>query len=193
MGRVSTAFKAFFKSLFDAATASRVQEALRTPDLASSSPAKSLPSPPMKPASAIERKPAQSDAVTLLATLQREARLIDFLQEDLSGYSDEQVGSAVRDIHRETANVLNRFFAIRSIFSDEEGATVNVPEGFDAARYRLTGNVSGEPPWSGTLRHHGWEVTQCELPAFSGSESAAKTIAPAEIEIAKKSSVNARP
>ena len=79
--------------------------------------------------------------------------------------------------------MINRFFAIRPILNEEEGAGVNVPAGFDAARYRLTGKLTGEAPFHGTLRHHGWEATQFELPAFTGSESAARTIAPAEVEI----------
>src|SRR5262249_29797943 len=123
-------------------------------------------------------RPKQSEAVTLLATLQREARLVDFLKEELTEYSDEQVGAAVREIHRESGAVLNRLFAIRPILNDPEGAAVSVPAGFDAARYRLTGKVVGEAPYQGTLCHHGWEVTRCEIPEFVGGESAAMTISP---------------
>src|SRR5207253_6846543 len=36
-------------------------------------------------------------AVQLLAILQREGRLLDFLQEDVDGYADAQIGAAVRD------------------------------------------------------------------------------------------------
>ena len=178
MGRISTAFLAFFKSLFDAEIASRVQEALRPPK------SEPLALPESKPAPVVEpKKSLQCDAITLLATLQREARLVDFLKEDLSGYSDEQVGAAVREIHRESIRVLDRFFKIRSILTEQEGESVNVPAGFDPGRYRLTGHLAGTAPFKGTLRHHGWEATQIELPAFSGSESAARTIAPAEVEI----------
>lgn len=179
MGRVSTAFRAFFRSLFNAETALRVEEALRD-SAQETAQVQALPSPASP---VIERKPLQSDAIALLAALQREARLVDFLKEDLAGYSDEQVGAAVREIHRDSAGVLDRFFAVRAIINEEEGNQVDVPAGFDAGRYRLTGKLSGSAPFRGTLRHHGWEVTQCELPAFSGSESAAKTIAPAEVEV----------
>ena len=34
-----------------------------------------------------------------LAILQRDSRLIDFLQEDIAAYSDDQIGAAVREIH----------------------------------------------------------------------------------------------
>ena len=181
MGRVSTAFRAFFRSLFDATTATRVEEALR--DSPALTPPAGLPAPSFPTVPPVKKLSLQSEAITLLATLQREARLVDFVKEDLSGYSDEQVGAAVREIHRESARVLDRFFGIRSILSDEEGAAVEVPAGCDTGRYRLTGKLSGTAPFRGTLRHHGWEATQCELPVFSGSEVAAKTIAPAEVEV----------
>ena len=187
MGRVFTAFRAFLGSLFNGDTALRVGQALSATGLPAPAPSVAPSAPEPKPVE-IKRpepkKPTQSEAITLLATLQREARLIDFLKEDLSGYADEQVGAAVRAIHRDSAKVLDRFFGLKAVVEDEEGAKVNVPAGFDAARYRLTGKVTGEPPFAGTLQHHGWEATKCELPQFTGSDSAAKTIAPAEIELA---------
>ena len=186
MGRVSTAFRAFFGSLFNADTASRVSQALSAKGLPAPVPVATPPAPEPKPVEFKKpepKKPTQSEAITLLATLQREARLVDFLKEDLSGYADEQVGAAVRVIQRDSAKVLDRFFALQPVVADEEGAKVNVPTGFDAARYRLTGKVTGAPPFAGTLQHHGWEATKCELPQFTGSDSAAKTVAPAEVEV----------
>ena len=183
MGRILTAFRAFFGTLFNREMASKVRDAMSLPGLVLEE-ARTQPAPtPVQLPRPIERKPAQSEAITLLATLQREARLVDFLKEDLSNYSDEQVGAAVREIHRDSKSVLDRFFAIKSIRDDEEGASIEVPAGFDAGRYRLTGKLTGAAPFHGTLRHHGWEATRCDLPAFTGSESAAKTIAPAEVEV----------
>ncbi len=186
MGRVSTAFRAFFGSLFNGDTASRVSVALLAKGLPTpvSTVAQPAPEPmPVATKKAEPKKPTQSEAITLLATLQREARLIDFLKEDLSGYADEQVGAAVRAIQRDSAKVLDRFFALQPVVADEEGAKITVPVGFDAARYRLTGKVTGDAPFAGTLQHHGWEATKCELPQFTGSDSAAKTVAPAEVEV----------
>ena len=186
MGRVSTAFRAFFGSLFNGDTAARVSVALLAKGLPTPAPIAPPSAPEPKPAEikkAEPKKPTQSEAITLLATLQREARLIDFLKEDLSGYADEQVGAAVRAIQRDSAKVLDRFFALQPVVSDEEGAKVSLPAGFDAARYRLTGKVTGNAPFAGTLQHHGWEATKCELPQFTGSDSAAKTVAPAEVEV----------
>jgi hypothetical protein len=129
-------------------------------------------------------KPARSDAVTLLATLQREARFIDFIKEPLEGYSDAQIGAAVRDVHRDCAKVLDRLFAIRAMDNQEEGSTLEVPAGFDAGRYRLTGNVAGNPPFRGRLAHHGWEAGEVQLPEWSGTSQSARVIAPIEVELA---------
>ncbi len=182
MGRILTAFRVFFAALFSGAVATRLQQALTESELPAT---KIQPAAPQAIATSIPapRPSKQNAAVTLLATLQREARLVDFIQEDLSGYSDDQVGAAVREIHRESGAVLKRLFEISPILTDAEGATVAVPAGFDAARYRLTGTLIGNAPFQGTLRHHGWEITRCEIPEFIGGDSAATTIMPAEVEV----------
>lgn len=135
---------------------------------------------PQKPPEAPKRPP-RSEALTLLATLQREARLIDFLKESIGEYSDAQIGAAVRDIHRDSANVLERLFKIQPIENEEEGAEVRVPA--EADRFRLIGTVRGEPPHRGRLVHHGWEAAKCEVPEWSGTAAASKVIAPAEVEL----------
>ena len=129
-------------------------------------------------------KPVRSDAITLLATLQREARFVDFIKEPLDGYTDAQIGAAARDVHHDCAKVLDRLFAIQSIVAEEEGSPVEVPVGFDAGRYRLTGNVVGDPPFRGSLAHHGWEAAQVQLPAWSGTPLSARVVAPVEVELA---------
>ncbi len=158
----------------------------RTTPAASPSPA----APPKTPTRGEQIAPpaapkasVRNDAITLLAVLQREARLVDFLQESLAGYSDAQIGAAVRDIHRDCRAVLDRLFAPRPAVKDAEGAEVEIPSGFDPARWRLTGNVSGQPPFRGRVVHPGWEATTCELPTWSGAATAAKIIAPAEVEV----------
>jgi hypothetical protein len=125
----------------------------------------------------------RSEALTLLATLQREARLIDFIKEDLSAYDDAQIGAAVRDIHRDCAVVLERLFALRPLHDQEEGARVEIPAGFHPGRIKLTGRVSGQPPFRGIVTHQGWEATRCSLPEWSGEGEAARVIAPAEVEM----------
>lgn len=181
MGRIGLAFRVFFRVLFDRDVAGRVAGALNPPAAAPvPTPAPIAPVPERRPE---PRKPVQSEAVTLLATLQREARLVDFLEEDISHYTDDQIGAAVRSIHEDARRALQRMFALQPVLTDEEGARVQVPAGFDAARYRLTGKVVGEAPYHGTLRHHGWQATRCDLPQFTGTESAARTVAPAEVEV----------
>ena len=180
MGRLIAAFSIFFRTLFDFRTAEQVQALLKGLPAPAAEPvaAPSVPKTPPPPA-----RPVVSDALLLLAALQREARLVDFLQEDLSEYADEQVGAAVREIHRDSGKVLKRMFGIRPILTDEEGALVTVPAEFDAARFRLTGKFTGVGPYTGRLRHHGWEATHIDVPVFTGSETAARAVAAAEIEV----------
>ncbi len=140
------------------------------------------PIPKIKPAPA-PPAPTRNDAITLLATLQREARFVDIVKEPLADYSDVQVGAAARDVLRDCGAVLDRLFGVQAIVAKEEGTEIDVPAGFDAGRYRVTGNVSGEAPYSGPLVHHGWEAKRCELPKWSGSKDAAMVIAPAELEV----------
>jgi hypothetical protein len=175
MRRIWIALRVFFSTLFHADVAAEVQRVLGR-----SGPA-AQPEPRQEPTK--PRPAVQSEAVTLLATLQREARFVDFIKEPLGEYSDAQIGAAARDFHRDCGAVLERMFAIRPINQDPEGSETEVPAGFDAARYRLTGGVSGQPPFCGHLRHHGWEATRCELPVFSGSSAAGRTVAPVEVEV----------
>jgi len=143
--------------------------------------ARARPAPPVAPAAVAA--PARSEALSLLAVLQQEARLVDFLKEPLDGYTDVQIGAAVRDVHRDGAAALERLFAIRPLRREAEGSDVTVPAGFDAGAVRLTGRVTGAPPYRGTLRHPGWTTTKAELPRWTGDAAAARVIAPAEVEI----------
>jgi hypothetical protein len=186
MGRLGLSFKAFFRILSDGAFAEGVQrlaEGRALPEAPAKTVPAAAPVPARAPAAAAAR-PARSEALTLLAVLQREARLVDFLKEDIGAYSNEQVGAAVRDVHRDAAGVLDRLFALAPVMAESEGAGVQVPGGGgDAARVRLVGNVAGQPPYRGTLRHAGWEATKVQLPDWSGAESSARVVAPAEVEL----------
>ena len=99
----------------------------------------------------------------LLALLQREGRLLDFLLEDISGYQDAQIGAAVRDIHRNCQKTIKEHLTLAPIIPGQEGERATVPAGFDPSAIRLTGNVTGQPPFSGTLQHHGWRVSSMRL------------------------------
>ncbi len=168
MSTLGLAFRTFFRLFGDAEFAERVK-ALFTEE-----------TPPAEAGKIAEKRSA---AVTLLATLQREARLLDFVMEPLDDYGDAQVGAAARDVHRDLGTVVKRIFAPEPLSKAEEGSGVRVPSGFDPARFRLTGEVAGDPPFEGTLRHHGWKAQQCEMPAWTGGADSALVVAPSEVEV----------
>lgn len=121
-------------------------------------------------------------AVQMLAIFQREARLIDFLCEDIRPYSDAQVGAAVRTLHEGCRKVLDRYLHLEPIISSPEGSSVTVEADSDPSSIKLIGNVTGKPPLRGTLRHKGWRAVKIELPALP--ESGDRTVvAAAEVEI----------
>jgi len=179
MRRIWLAIRVFFLVLFRREVAGMVQAVLeRSAARAEVPPAPTETTPPVPPKTA-----QRSEAVTLLATLQREARFVDFVEEPLDGYTDAQVGAAARDIHRNCGAVLRRLFAPKPLLNETEGADIEVPPGFDPGRYRLVGQVTGEPPFRGRLAHPGWEAAKCEVPSWTGGRSAARVIAPAEVEL----------
>ena len=176
---LGVALRAFFAALFSRETADRVAAALD----GSAVPAAVAETPQPEPAPPQQIKPARSEAITLLAALQREARLVDFMMESLDGFSDAQIGAVARDVHRDCGAVLQRMFALRPLVEAEDGSTVEAPDPLDAARWRLSGNVSGPPPHRGALAHHGWLAAVCELPTWTGDEASALVVAPAEVEV----------
>jgi hypothetical protein len=187
MGRFGLAFKTFFRVLSDDSFAEGTRALIEGRSFAAPGPAPApgpttakAASPAVAPAPSA---PTRSEALTLLSVLQREARLVDFLKENIAPYSNEQIGAAVRDVHRDAAASLERMFALKSVRSEAEGASVEVPAGADAARVRLIGNVAGNPPFRGTLRHAGWEATKIQLPEWTGGDASARVVAPAEVEL----------
>jgi hypothetical protein len=132
--------------------------------------------------SAQAAKPTRSEAITLLATLQREARFVDLVQESLTDYSDAQVGAAARDVLRDCQAVLDRFFDLQPVVDQPEGTSVEIPAGQAAGRYRMTGTDQAGSLGQTSVVHHGWEAQKCELPQWSGSKELALVIAPAELE-----------
>ena len=121
-------------------------------------------------------------ALRLLASLQEDGRLVDFLTEEIASYSDEQIGAATRGIHGACAKALRACVTLEPVLSGREDDAITVPAGFDPASIRLTGAVHGDPPFTGTLRHAGWRAAGVSIPARSGLDP--KIIAPAEVEIA---------
>ncbi len=130
----------------------------------------------------LTRAPAGPD-LRVLAVLQRDGRLVDFLQEDIDAFADAQIGAAVRDIHRGCRKALRDYLTVTPILAGSEGSDVTIAPDFDPATVLLTGNVQGSPPFRGVLRHHGWRVEAVHLPALPGARDDSAVLAPAEVEI----------
>ncbi len=153
--------------LFSAESARQYSEGLKALER------RQIPVPP-------ERVHASS--LALLGALQREGRLLDFLQQDVAGFADEEVGAAARVVHGGCRKVLRQYFDLQPAAAEAEGSTMTLPQGFDANQFRLTGNVSGQPPFRGTLKHHGWVAKEIRMPAVSEAVDP-RILAPAEVEL----------
>jgi hypothetical protein len=133
----------------------------------------------------IEKEKMEQDQrlfLYLLSLLQREGRLLDFFSENLDLYEDDQIGAAVRSIHQNCKKVIDKNLSPRPVFEQGEGEEITVEPNFDPNAIKLTGNVSGDPPFRGVLRHKGWQTQKLELPTLSSGQDS-KIIAPAEVEI----------
>ena len=126
--------------------------------------------------------PSHTAALQLLGLMQREARFVDFVQEDAASYSDADIGAAARVVHAGCRKVLREHFTLAPVRSEAEGSRVTLAAGFDAAAVRLTGNVVGQAPFTGTLGHRGWRVTEARLPQLT-DDNAAAVLAQAEVEL----------
>jgi len=170
--RLSFAFRCFFSLLLQGTVPQDVLQALGA---SKSSPVK-----------AVADKPAPESpdrAIQMLALFQRDGRLVDFLAEDVAPYPDAQLGAAVRSIHTSCRQVLDRYLKLAPVLDSDEDQPVTVPAGFDPAAIKLVGNVTGEPPFRGLLRHRGWRVAEVNLPSLPQGAGRA-IVAPAEVEIA---------
>jgi hypothetical protein len=124
-----------------------------------------------------------ASGLMLLSAFQREGRLVDFLHQEVAGFSDEDIGAAARVVHTGCRKVLKQFLHLSPAVPGAEGGPMIVPSGFDPQRVRLTGNVSGQPPFRGTLTHHGWVASEVRMPETSDVIDP-RVIAPAEVDLA---------
>ena len=178
--RVSLAFSAFFRIVGNPDYAGRID---KLPEGAEA-PAKPTPAAAVepKPALRILKEASPDAALQLLGILQRDARLIDFAQEDLSGYSDADIGAAARVVHEGCRKVLREHFMIEPVLRESEGTSISVSDGFDAGAIRLTGNVVGSAPFNGVVGHRGWRATDVHLPKVADGHNV-HVLAPAEVEL----------
>ncbi len=139
--------------------------------------------PIVEPPKPIQLKEATPDAaLQLLTLLQQEARFIDFTQEDLAGYSDADIGAAARVVHEGSKKALETYFTLAAVREEDEESRITLPIGFNASEVRLTGNVVGEAPFTGSLIHKGWKVTDIRLPKLADGHDTS-IVAPAEVEL----------
>jgi hypothetical protein len=134
------------------------------------------------PVEAIPSPLRDDSALQLLSLLQTEARFVDFVQENVTGYSDAEVGAAARIVHEGCRKVIHQHFELEPVRKEAESSRVTLPKGFDAASVRLTGNIVGQAPFSGTLVHRGWRAAQVKLPKLAETHDT-RIIAPAEVEL----------
>jgi hypothetical protein len=192
---LGVAFRSFFRAISDGEFSNRVKALLdgqaAPPTERASIPTvevtRSVPTVELPPREIVREvvkevnKPTPGDALRLLAVLQRDGRLLDFLGEDITDYEDAQIGAAVRDIHRDCKRAIEKYVDLAPVLDDAEGASTTVPAGFDPGKIRLTGNVKGHPPFKGTVAHKGWKAKEVRVPpADPGAEM---IIAPAEVEL----------
>jgi len=170
VSRILLAFRAFFAILFQGGLSAKLKTDL---GLAPSAPRPAAPSVPQPP------NPAH--ALQLLAILQRDSRLLDFLMEDIASYDYDQIGAAVRSLHDQARDTLARYLSLQPVIDGVEGAYTR-PATADPAAVKFIGNVPATKPEGGTLRHKGWRAAKVDLPALNPKQDAS-IIAPAEIEI----------
>lgn len=168
--RLRIAATGFFRVLGDSGFARRMGRLLESEETPTPTPSELPP----------ER--IHASGLNVLTMLQREGRLIDFLQEDLAAFSDADIGASARAVHAGCRKVLDHCLTLEPVLTDAEGARITVPTGFDANRIRLTGNITGQGPFRGALKHHGWVATAVRLPTTSGALDP-RVLAPAEVEL----------
>ena len=181
--RIVFAFRCFLSILFRSAIPDDIAGKLLKP----AAQAQEMPAPAAPAVSRLKKaEPPASDtldrAVQMLALLQRDGRLIDFLAENISAYPDAQLGAAVRTIHETCRQALDQYVKLEPVLNSEEDQPVTVEAGFDPAAVKLIGNVAGEPPLRGLLRHKGWRVKELKMPPLPQG-AGRLVIAPAEVEL----------
>jgi hypothetical protein len=164
LARIGPAWSAFRRVLGDPAAAERVRALLEAP------------AAPPKPAK------RSGEPLRLLRLFQRDAKMVDFLMQDISGASDTDIAVFVRDMHPKAQKVLKDHLTIEPVLLQPEGETVEIPRGFDPSAVQLLGNLTGQPPYRGMLKHPGWRARDFSLPApAEGLDEF--VLAPAEVDL----------
>lgn len=180
--RLWFAWACFVRVLFDGAFARRVFDARlpAPPPEPARLPEKPKPEKPVE----VERKraPDLTPALQLLGLLQREGRLVDFLEQDITTFQDAEIGAAVRVVHEGCRKALRDHVKLVPVRAENEGEKITLEAGFSPAEVKLTGDVKGKPPYRGTLQHRGWKAEGLHLPTLAEGHDAS-ILAPAEVEL----------
>jgi len=168
MSQISLAFRCFFALLFGGKLSPELIDELGIKPKAAPTPA----APTVR---------LSDGALQMLSILQRDARMLDFFQEDIAPYSDDQVGAAARSMHGPAKEALERYVKLAPVIDGVEGTYVKAPSK-DAATVKFIGNVPATPPEGGTLRHRGWRAATIALPPVNPRQDLT-ILAPAEIEV----------
>jgi hypothetical protein len=177
LNRILLAFRCFFDIQFHGRLSDEVITALGLSQ-AAATPTAAIPS---TPAAAPPIVRTSEGALQMLSILQRDARLLDFLMEDISGYADDQIGAAVRELHDQCRESVSRYVALQPVIDGVEGTFTQAPSS-DPNAVKFIGNVPAQPPSGGILRHRGWRAANVVLPAPGGQQDVT-ILTPAEIEI----------
>lgn len=189
--RLWFAYVVFFRVLFNGTYAAELHSPKALP--AGPETPKALPEPVAvpEPKPAAETRaapppepppPSTDAALQLLALLQREGRFVDFLEEDVASFADADIGAAARVVHAGCRKAIREHVKLEPVRTEEEGARVTLPDPLDAESIKLTGNVTGKGPFTGTLRHRGWRAADITMPtAVAGHD--AHILAQAEVEL----------
>jgi hypothetical protein len=172
--RIPLAISAFWRIIFNPDYAFGVLRLRQGPEAERTEPS-------AKPA-ALLQEAGPAAALQLLGLLQRDGRFIDFIEEDVTGFSDAEIGAAARVVHEGCRKVMREHFTLEPVRVEPEGARLTLEPGFDAASLRLTGNLVGDPPFNGRLTHKGWIATETRLPKLAVGHDAS-ILAPAEVDL----------
>ena len=189
--RLWFAWVCLFRVLFDATFAARAWGLRASPKLPSPSneeaqePSTESETPPSREVARRKKDTAgagTTKGLQLLALLQRDGRFIDFLEQDVTKFTDEEVGAAARIVHEGCRKVLHRVTSVSPLRTEDEGSKIVVADGFSPSEITLMGNVQGAAPYRGTLRHRGWRVSELQLPETTDGHDP-RVLAPAEVEL----------
>ena len=174
VARLALAWRTLVDAQFAAEVARLSKGELPAPTGPASEETKAAPAP--------LKETSPESALQMLGLLQQEGRFLDFIEEDIAGFSDTDIGAAARLVHEGCHKALRQYLTIEPVRGEGEGSRIILESGFDASAIRLTGNVVGQPPFTGTLAHRGWRATEAKLPKIAEGHDV-NVLAPAEVEL----------